>query len=222
MEPIKDPIEQATGKAVFEEFWKQDDLHRTDWNRLAPADQEPWVLLARVARMAHRKMMREEGRCYGPRFAELMAEHEHRSHVTHILVHAPDPADMEHHYYRWWCECGDVSLTDYPDQDAAAEAAHRHKGDPAAPTWRPSLMTMDFTEDFQRRLRAVLSSKTGRKIPESARVVIGTGASGSEDDTRGLDTWVEISSGWNEVVAYEYAEPNAWPRLLADLEAVEP
>jgi hypothetical protein len=85
---------------------------------------------------------------------------------------------------------------------------------------------LNFPEDFQHRLRAVLSWKTGRKIPEGTPVEILTRAEGSDNDSRGLETWITLSafcrSGRKGYVTYGYPEPGAWPRLLANLGAVGP
>lgn len=76
-----------------------------------------------------------------------------------------------------------------------------------------------FTEDFQRRLRAVLAKHTGREIPADVGIdVISDGA--GYDDSRGMDYWIEIRSTGYPYATYSYDEPGAWPRLLADLEAV--
>lgn len=76
-----------------------------------------------------------------------------------------------------------------------------------------------FTEDFQRRLRVVLAKRTGREIPADAKVEIATeGSAWGEDQSVEMDLSIEIRVRGRG--GYSYEEPGAWPRLLADLEAV--
>lgn len=81
---------------------------------------------------------------------------------------------------------------------------------------------MNSTEDFERRLRAVLAAKTGRDISDDTPVRVEAQSYGSDDDTRGIDRALRIeaqsSSGGYD--GYDYDEPGAWLRLLADMEAV--
>jgi hypothetical protein len=76
-----------------------------------------------------------------------------------------------------------------------------------------------FNDEFQRRLRAVLELRTRAPIPSDAVVTVESRAYGSDDDSRGLDCEIRIST---PVTSYGYDEPGAWPKLLADLEAVPP
>jgi hypothetical protein len=79
-----------------------------------------------------------------------------------------------------------------------------------------------FTEDFQRRLRAVLAKRTGREIPADAKITINAdGASYGEDSSLGMDLSLDIRASGPVHAEYTYDEPGAWPRLLADLEAVD-
>lgn len=76
-----------------------------------------------------------------------------------------------------------------------------------------------FSDDFLRRLRAVLAKRTGEEIPDDAEVRIVPSAAGNEDDSSGLDTALTIETAtWSH--RFSYDEPGAWQRLLADLEAV--
>lgn len=80
-----------------------------------------------------------------------------------------------------------------------------------------------FTEDFQRRLRAVLAKHTGREIPDNAVIeIVADGASYGDDDSRGLDLELRIRTVISSGVFAEhiYDEPGAGVRLVADLEAV--
>lgn len=80
---------------------------------------------------------------------------------------------------------------------------------------------MNFAEDFDRRLRAVLASKLGRTIPDDVAVKVEAYSWGSDDDTRGVDRAIRIEAvGSGFFGDYDYEEPGAWLRLLADLEAV--
>jgi hypothetical protein len=87
-----------------------------------------------------------------------------------------------------------------------------------------------FAEDFQRRLRAVLAEKAGREIPPEIEVRVEVDSSGSDDDSRGVDRYLRLETvvppdaekrWWKTVGArYEYDEPGAFARLIADLDAV--
>lgn len=77
-----------------------------------------------------------------------------------------------------------------------------------------------FTEDVQRRLRAVLALRSAAPIPSDAVIEIETDYFGSTEDTGGLDLAVKIRTA-DFRAAYRYDEPGAWARLLADLEAVD-
>lgn len=78
-----------------------------------------------------------------------------------------------------------------------------------------------FTEDFQRRLRAVLAKLTGKEIPDDAVIeVVADGA--SYDDSRGMDLELRIRTARSSGMFAEhiYEEPGAGARLMADLDAV--
>lgn len=80
-----------------------------------------------------------------------------------------------------------------------------------------------FTEDFQRRLRAVLAKHTGREIPDSVTVeIVADGSSYGDDDSRGMDHEIRIRAMGSGVFAeHIYDEPGAGARLMADLDTVD-
>lgn len=82
-------------------------------------------------------------------------------------------------------------------------------------------MTVSFSDDFDRRLRVLLTAKTGKVIPPESKVTIETTASGNQDDSYGLDRGIEVRAiGAGVYAEVSYDEPGAWLRLLADLDAL--
>jgi hypothetical protein len=79
-----------------------------------------------------------------------------------------------------------------------------------------------FTDDMQRRLRAVLSLRVQAPLPSTAVVLVEATAIAHDDgdDRVDVDADLVIRTEGPPHARYSYEEPGAWGKLLADLEAV--
>lgn len=77
-----------------------------------------------------------------------------------------------------------------------------------------------FTEDFQRRLRAVLSLRVQAPLPSDIPVEMW--ALLADADDAGSPRLLAIGTPVPPYAQWNYEEPGAWEKLLADLEAIPP
>jgi hypothetical protein len=83
-------------------------------------------------------------------------------------------------------------------------------------------MSRTFTEELERRLRAVLSLRVEAPLPSDIPIEIAAVAQAPEDAPE-IDTarpLLEIRTKRHPYAAWSYEEPGAWEMLLADLAAI--
>lgn len=77
-----------------------------------------------------------------------------------------------------------------------------------------------FTDEFERRLRAVLSLRVQAPLPHDIPIeVVGLGG-GSDGEEISPRRELELRTTAHPYAAWSYEEPGAWGKLLADLEAI--
>lgn len=77
-----------------------------------------------------------------------------------------------------------------------------------------------FTDELNRRLRAVLSLRVQAPLPSDLPVAI-RAREGRYDETLGIQRpEIEIVSTQHPYAAWSYEEPGAWEMLLEDLQAI--
>jgi hypothetical protein len=168
---------------------------------------------------------------YGPGSASWAANERERARQMRMFQHS-----MQLHLVRGY----QAALTDIKTArdnggwEAVQEWLQNNltEGYPLAPQERTEgtgqIAKGPFVEDFQRRLRAVLALRTGWEIPESTFVAVSTRYATNDSHeliTRGNTGWIGLAAVLQEgefAASYDYDEPGAWSKLLADLEAVDP
>lgn len=80
-------------------------------------------------------------------------------------------------------------------------------------------MTNQFTDEFERRLRAVLALRAQAPLPADIPVEM-YAIGGADIEGNPIPRELEIRTTAHPYAAWSYEEPGAWGKLLADLEAV--